>query len=97
MVAQKTLTSRPLVRGFVHHQPLIPVGNFPSGVENQAAAVLQQIVIDLVGCIPWAVVVRMGPVKIEYDGNVVLGKVVMVAPIIESIGVVLIIIGIINL
>src|SRR5690606_36031277 len=81
----------------VHDQPLVPVGDFPSGVENQTATVLQQVVIDFVGSIPRAVIVRVGPIKIEYDRNVVLGKVIMVAPIIKSIGVVLIVIGVIKL
>lgn len=66
-------------------------------MENKPCAVFQKIIIYLVRGISWAMIVRMRAVKIEYNRNVVLRKVVVIASVIEPVWVVLVIVSIIKL
>src|SRR5690606_8059782 len=81
---------------FIYKRTLCPVGYLPCGKEYQFGSLFQKIVFDLVRSIRVLMVILVHSVEIEYDRNVVLGEVIMVASVIETVRIILVVKSIIQ-
>ena len=83
----------PIVRT-VHRSSIFTIGQVPSRMENKFRSFLHQIKLNFIYCIRRSMVIIMNTIKKEYYRNIVLGKIVMIGPVVKPIGIVLCIIPI---
>jgi hypothetical protein len=83
--------------GLIDFWPAFPAGNFQRSVVYQAGDLFHFPEMDLIHLIAGLVIICMYSVKVKNNGDIVLCKVIMVAPVIEFIRVIGFIISIIQL
>ena len=86
-----------LLGRLVYNYAVTAVRDCPGGIKYELCPVGQKVIIDLVWGIAGSVVIIMGAIKIENDRDIVLREVVMVASVVKPIGIILVIIGVIQL
>src|SRR5690606_15725821 len=83
-----TLPLQPCIRP-IHWGSLLPVGQIPRSMEDQLGSFLQQVEFNFIHGIRRLMVIIMHAVEEENHGDIVLGKVVMVRTVVETVRIIL--------
>ena len=69
-------------------QHLITICHFPGSIKNELGSFLHQLIIYFIRRICYSMIVIVGAVEIEYNRNSFTGEIVMIAPVIDALRVI---------